>query len=132
MDNHISFQQFPKIQICRHSVYPQEYNTMSLSFYLGFMAFFQICLPQMSRRYAMRHWPRQRRARPKAEVSSSLQVGSWLTPATNLPKAPPLDSTKRSALRFSLFQKAERHEEKRQWENTISVQAHRAAIGWRG
>ncbi len=37
-----------------------------------------------------------------------LQVGSRLTPATNLPKAPPLDSGKCSALRFSHFQKAER------------------------
>ena len=38
--------------------------------------------------------------------SSSLQVGSCLTPATNLPKAAPLDSDKCSALRFSHFKKA--------------------------
>lgn len=38
----------------------------------------------------------------------SLQVGSRLTPTTNLPKASPLDSGKCSALRFSHFQKAER------------------------
>lgn len=38
---------------------------------------------------------------PEAEERFSLQVGSWLTPATNLPKAAPLDSRKCSALRFS-------------------------------
>ena len=37
-----------------------------------------------------------------------LQVGSCLTPATNLPKATPLDSESVRRVRFSHFQKAER------------------------
>ena len=40
--------------------------------------------------------------------SLSLQVGSCLTPATNLPKAAPLDSESVRRVRFSHFQKAER------------------------
>ncbi|WP_300831949.1 hypothetical protein [uncultured Bilophila sp.] len=39
---------------------------------------------------------------------SSLQVGSCLTPATNLPKALPLDSGECSALRFSHFAKGKK------------------------
>ena len=49
--------------------------------------------------------PKREGSVPETEKRSSLQDGSCLTPASILPKASPLDSKERSALRFSRSQK---------------------------
>ena len=65
--------------------------------------------------------PKREGSVPETEKRSSLQDGSCLTPASILPKASPLDSKERSALRFSRSQKGRKGEEKKAWTDGISV-----------
>ena len=57
--------------------------------------------------------PKHEGSTPETEECSSLQDGSCLTTAGILPKASPLDSKERSALRFSRSQKGR----KGRWKN---------------
>ena len=64
------------------------------------------------------------KAIPKSVGSSSLQDGSCLTPATILPKAPPLDSKRTfGAALLTLSKRQERHDGKTEGENQISEKA---------
>ena len=55
---------------------------------------------------------------------STLQVGSWLTPATNLPKARASGLPACSALRFSHAERQKGNEEKDDQGNAISLKAY--------
>ena len=62
--------------------------------------------------------------------SSSLQVGSCLTPATNLPKAAPLDSRRAfGAALLTLSKRRKDHEKKKRTRHKIPAQTHGASYG---
>ena len=80
----------------------------SICFFAGYKANFERMLKTISKATGVKAMEKSISGILLPVGSLSLQVGSRLTPATNLPKASPLDSGKCSALRFSHFQKAER------------------------
>ena len=85
-----------------------------LSFYLAISIKFQLCLPQKREEGAWIHAGERGEALPGRVECSSLHDGSCLTPATLLPKAPPLDSPGAfGAALLTLSKRQERQMEKR-------------------
>ena len=101
-----------------------------LLFSLAISTKFQLCLPQKREECAWIHAGKRGEAVSGRVGSSSLQVGSCLTPATNLPKAPPLDSLRAfGAALLTLSKRRKGHEEKQRTRHKISAQTHGAPHG---